>query len=225
MGIYHFDFSAVLAHAPLLLNGAIVTVELTVIGSMGGLLIGVLAGWGRALGAGWLKRALGIYVECIRNTPFLIQLSFVYFGLPSFGVRLDGFSASLVAIVLHMGAYNAEIVRAGIEATPRGQFEAAASMAMTRTQIFRHVLLVPALTRVWPALMTQVVLLLLDSAVCSQVSAKELTYAANYISSQNFRAFESYLVATAIYFALALACQKALLSLHGRVILRRRMAI
>ncbi len=210
MTAYQFDFPAVFSSLPTLIQGAVVTVELTAIGGFGGLVLGIVCAWGKTMGPLWLRKLLGGYVEAIRNTPFLIQLSFFYFGLPALGIRLDGMQASLLAIVINMGAYNAEIIRAGIDATPRGQLEAAASMAMSRALMFRHVVLIPALSRVWPALCSQIVLLLLDSAVCSQVATKDLTYAANIIASQNFRSFETYFVVTIIYFLLAVAIRRLL---------------
>lgn len=218
MAAYQFDFPAVLEFLPVLLKGALVTVELTAIGGIGGLALGIFCAWGKALGPHWLKRMLGCYVELVRNTPFLVQLCFFYFGLPSFGIRLTGFEASLIAIAFNMGAYNTEIIRAGINATPRGQLEAAASMAMAGGSIFRHIILVPALGRVWPALCSQFVILLLDSAVCSQVATKELTYAANIVASQNFRAFETYFLVTAIYFGLAVLARRLLSSAEKQFI-------
>ena len=109
----------------------------------------------------------------------------------------------------------------GVQATPRGQFEAAASLAMSRGQAFVHVVIKPALRRVWPALVSQIVIVMLGSAVCSQIAAPELSYAANFIQSRNFRAFESYLVATGLYLALSLLTRQILLLLGHRYFGRR----
>jgi polar amino acid transport system permease protein len=118
--------------------------------------------------------------------------------------------ASVIAMVINLGAYAAEIIRAGIEATPKGQFEAAASLALSRVQTFLHVVLPPALKKVWPALTSQIIIVMLGSAVCGQIAAQELSYYANLIQSRNFRAFEAYIVATLIYLALSLALRHAL---------------
>jgi polar amino acid transport system permease protein len=149
-------------------------------------------------------------VELIRNTPFIVQLFFIFFGLPSLGVKLTPEVASVIAMVVNLGAYAAEIVRAGIENTPRGQIEAARSLALTELQVFTRVVLPPSLARVWPAMVSQIVIVMLGSAVCGQISAQELSYAANLIQSRNFRAFEAYIVATAIYLLLAVAVRQAL---------------
>jgi polar amino acid transport system permease protein len=146
---------------------------------------------------------VGSYVELVRNTPFIVQLFFVFFGLPALGVKLSPEAASVIAMVVNLGAYATEIVRAGIEATPRGQIEAALSLALTPAQTFLRVVLPPALRKVWPSLVSQIVIVMLGSAVCSQISTEELSYAANLIQSRNFRSFEAFIIATALYLALA----------------------
>jgi polar amino acid transport system permease protein len=197
------DFGAVLAQWPALLRGAAFTLGLTAVSALIGGLVGVACGWARAWGPRWLARLVGVYVELIRNTPFIVQLFFIYFGLPSLGVKLTPEVASVIAMVVNLGAYAAEIVRAGIENTPRGQLEAARSLAMNEWQVFTRVVLPPALGRVWPAMVSQIVIVMLGSAVCGQIAAQELSYAANLIQSRNFRGFESYLIAAAIYLGLA----------------------
>ena len=154
--------------------------------------------------------SVGVYVELIRNTPFIVQLFFIFFGLPSLGVKLSPEVASIIAMVVNLGAYAAEIVRAGIEGTPQGQLEAARSLAMTEAQVFTRVVLPPALGKVWPSLVSQIVIVMLGSAVCGQISAQELSYAANLIQSRNFRAFEAYIIATLIYLTLAIAVRQLL---------------
>lgn len=218
---YRFDFGAVLAYWPVLLKGVVVTVELTVFGAVFGLLIGVAGAWARTQGPALAARPVAAYVELVRNTPFLIQLFFIFFGLPSLGIHMQEMQAACLAMALNLAAYCTEIIRAGIAATPRGQFEAAASLAMTRGQAFVHVVIKPALRRVWPALVSQIVIVMLGSAVCSQIAAPELSYAANFIQSRNFRAFESYLVATALYLALSLLTRQILLLLGHRCFGRR----
>jgi polar amino acid transport system permease protein len=141
----------------------------------------------------------------IRNTPFIVQLYFIFFGLPSLGVKLSPEAASVIAMVVNLGAYATEIVRAGIEATPRGQVEAAVSLALNRRQVFTRVVLPPALRKVWPATVSQIIIVMLGSAVCGQISTPELSFAANLIQSRNFRAFEAFIVATLMYLALSIA--------------------
>ncbi|MGE8496771.1 MAG: amino acid ABC transporter permease [Pseudomonas sp.] len=201
---YQFDFAAVLQHTDLLLQGAAFTLGLTAVGTLLGVSLGVVGAVLRAWQIKPFNRLFGLYVELIRNTPFIVQLFFIFFGLPSMGVRLSEWEAALLAMVINLGAYSTEIIRAGIQAIPHGQLEAAAALAMSRFESFRYVVLRPALAKVWPALSSQIIIVMLGSAVCSQISTEELSFAANFIQSRNFRAFETYLITTLIYLAMAI---------------------
>ncbi len=204
------DFLAILSQWPLLLKGVAWTLALTTISATIGVVVGVACAWSRASGPTWLKWVVGTYVELIRNTPFIVQLFFIYFGLPATGVKLSAETASVIAMVVNLGAYATEIIRAGIEATPKGQIEAAMSLALNRMQTFTRVVLPPALKKVWPALVSQIIIVMLGSAVCGQISTEELSYAANLIQSRNFRAFEAFIIATLIYLALSMAVRRLL---------------
>lgn len=216
-----FDFLIVLEQWRMLLYGLWLTVALTAVSAVLGTALGVACAWVRVEGPAPLRAAVGAYVELIRNTPFIIQLFFVFFGLPSLGLRLSPETASVLAMVLNLGGYSCEIVRAGIEATPRGQIEAAQSLALNRWQIFTRVVLPPALARVWPAQVSQIIIVMLGSAVCSQISTEEVSYAANLISSRTYRTFEAYVIVSAVYLALAVAL-RALLNWAGRRLIFRR---
>jgi polar amino acid transport system permease protein len=204
------DFSAVLVDWPLLARGVAMTVALTAVSATLGLGLGIASAWARVYGGAWLRGLAGAYIELIRNTPFIVQLFFVFFGLPSLGVKLTPEIASVIAMVINLGAYAAEIVRAGLLSTPRGQIEAARSLALTEAQVFSRVVLPPALARVWPAMTSQIVIVMLGSAVCGQIATQELSYYANLIHSRNFRAFEATFIATALYLVLAVALRQSL---------------
>ncbi|SFP17477.1 amino acid ABC transporter permease [Variovorax sp. 770b2] len=205
-----FDFGAVLAEWPLLLRGVAWTIGLTAIGTVLGMIVGIFCAWARSGGPRWLRLIVGTYVELIRNTPFIVQLFFIFFGLPAAGVKLSPEVASVIAMVMNLGAYSTEIIRAGIEATPKGQIEAAVSLALSKAQVFLRVVLPPALKKVWPAMVSQIIIVMLGSAVCGQISTEELSYAANLIQSRNFRAFEAFIIATLIYLALSVALRRLL---------------
>lgn len=204
------DFSVVLKQWPLLLDGLALTVGLTLIAAVFGTLLGIACGVIRSKGPRWARWLIGAYVELIRNTPFIIQLFFIFFGLPGLGLKMTALTAAILANVINLGAYVSEIARSGIEATPNGQIEAAESLALDRWQIFTRVILPPALKRVWPALVGQMVIIMLGSAVCSQISAEELSYAANQIASNSFRNFETYIVVAALYLLLSIALRRLL---------------
>ena len=205
------DFPAVLAEWPMLARGVAATAALTAVAAVAGLALGIACAWARTWGPKALGLAVSAYVELIRNTPFIVQLFFIFFGLPSLGLKLTPETASVLAMVINLGAYAAEIVRAGIEATPRGQVEAGLALALTRAQVFRKVVLPPALKKVWPAMTSQIVIVMLGSAVCGQIAAQELSYYANLIQSRNFRAFEAFIIATLTYLALAVAARRLLM--------------
>ncbi|MGE7991925.1 amino acid ABC transporter permease [Pseudomonas sp. NPDC089554] len=219
---YQFDFAPVLAQGDLLLKGAWFTAQLTVVGTVLGIAIGVLGAVVRAWRLRPFDALFGVYVELIRNTPFIVQLFFIFFGLPALGIRLSEWQAAVLAMVINLGAYSTEIIRAGIQATPRGQLEAAAALAMSRLEAFRYVVLQPALAKVWPALSSQVVIVMLGSAVCSQIATEELSFAANFIQSRNFRAFETYLLTTLLYLCMAIALRQLLAWLGRRLLMGRR---
>ena len=219
-----FDFLAVLQQWPLLLKGVAWTLGLTLIATVIGVGVGITCAWVRSQSGrapGWLKWLVGSYVELIRNTPFIVQLFFIFFGLPAMGVKLSPEVASIIAMVMNLGAYSTEIFRAGIDATPKGQFEAAASLAMYRMQTFTRVVLPPALKKVWPSLVSQIIIVMLGSAVCGQISTQELSYAANLIQSRNFRAFEAFIIATLIYLALSVGVRLLLNWLGPRFLFGR----
>ena len=157
-----------------------------------------------------LRQAVGAYVELIRNTPFLVQLFFIFFGLPSLGIRLNNLAAAALAMTLNMAAYGVEIMRAGLDAVPKGQWEAADSLGLTRYRVFVAVIMPQALRVIFPALSGQIVITMLESAVVSQIAVRDLTYEGDILQARTFRPFETYLVVTGIYFLLATMMQRAL---------------
>lgn len=201
---YELQFRDVFAAWESILDGVWITLLLSVVAMVGGLLIGVLCAAGRTYGPVWLRRIVGAYVEIIRNTPLLVQLFLIFFGLPSFGVRLDGLTAAMIALVINLGAYTTEIVRAGLEAVPKAQVEAGHSLGLSGLQVFRYIVVFPALKAMFPALASQFVLVMLATSVASQISVQDLFHAASIVQSRTFRDFEVYTVIGVLYLALAI---------------------
>ena len=205
------DFMAVLSEWPLLLHGVGWTLALTAAAVAVGTVLATACAWVRARGFGdalapaWLKALVTGYVELIRNTPFIVQLFFIFFGLPAAGFKLSAEAASFIAMVINLGAYATEIIRAGLEATPKSQIEAAISLALNRTQTFFQVVLPPALKKVWPGMVSQIIIVMLGSSVCGQVSTQELSYAADLIQSRNFRSFEAFIIIGVMYLLISMA--------------------
>jgi len=200
---YQLDFGVLVEYFGLLLKGVGVTLGLTAIAATLGIALSIGGAATARWGLKWARTLVALYVELIRNTPFIVQLFFLFFGLPGIGIKLSPEAASVLAMVVNLGAYAAEIVRAGIATTPRGQIEAAQSLALTDMQVFTRVVLPPALQRVWPALVSQIIIVMLGSAVCGQISTPELSHASSLIHSRNFRAFESTFIAMLLYLLLA----------------------
>ena len=211
---YTFQFEALLPYWTTIAEGLANTVGLTLLTTALGCALGVAGAAGRSSKNPWITRGVGLYVELIRNTPFIVQLFFIFFGLPSIGVKLSAWEAGLIAMVINLGAYSTEIIRAGLEATPKGQYEAARTLGLTKSQTFFRVVLPPALQRIYPALTSQCIIVMLGSAVLSQISVHDLTYAANFIQSRNFLSFEIYFVITGIYLVLAVLMRQCFKAIH-----------
>ena len=202
---YQFQFQDVFAAWPLLLRGTWTTIQLSLTATVLGLAVAIFGAWAKTSGPQALRWAVNAYIELIRNTPFLVQLFFFFFALPALGLRWSAHSAALVAMVVNLGAYATEILRAGIESIPRGQIEAGLALNLKRHQVFRYIILKPALKAIYHALTSQFILLMLSSAVVSAISADDLTSVAANLQSQTFRSFEIYIVVALIYLLLAMA--------------------
>ena len=206
---YRLDFGALLQYLSLFLQGTAVTVGLTAVAATIGVALSIggaaASGW-----RGWARPLVGAYVELIRNTPFIVQMFFVFFGLPSLGIRLSAIGAAVLAMTINLTAYAIEIVRAGIEAVPSGQRESGMALGLRPWMIFGLIVLPQALANVYPALVGQIIITMLESAVVSQIAVVDLTHVADFIQSRNFRAFETYLVVTVIYLLLTLVLRRLL---------------
>jgi polar amino acid transport system permease protein len=209
---FQFQFEPVFAQADVLLDGLLLTLELAGAGIVLGGLLGTLLALLRRLVPG-LRFVIGAYVEIVRNTPFLIQLFIVYLGLPQIGIRLTPEQAAVITMTLNLGAYTTEIVRAGLDSVHPSQIEAGLSLALSRWQVLRHVVLAPALARVWPSLSSQFVLMLLSSSIFSFISVQELSGAASNVEQDTFKSFETYIVVTAVYLGLATGLRLILMGL------------
>lgn len=201
---YTFQFRDVFAQQEAIAAGLLVTLQLSAVTISLGFLIGTLLAVVLVYGRRWAASIARIYVEVIRNTPLIVQLFLIFFGLPGIGIKLDVMTASVLALTINLAAYTAEIVRAGLVSIPKSQIEAGVSLGLTGPQIFRHVVLLPALKNVYPSLTSQFVLLMLATSVVSQISAADLFHAGSIIQSRTFRDFEVYTVISVLYLCLTL---------------------
>lgn len=201
---YELEFTAILANIGPLLEGAGLTLGLTAFAAIFSLLLSVGGAVTRLWGAPWAKALVGAYVELIRNTPFIVQLFFIFFGLPSIGIKLTALMAAALAMTINLTAYGIEIVRAGLEAVPEGQREAGLSLGLSPLRVFIQIVLPQAIAVVYPSLVSQIVITMLESAVVSQIAVVDLTHVADLIQSRSYRAFETYFAVAFIYLGMAL---------------------
>lgn len=218
---YRFRFGALEPYADEILQGIVLTVQLSVLTMAIGFLIGVVVAAMRTSAIAPLRIAASIYVETIRNTPLLIQLFIIFFGLPSLGLRLTANEAALVGLSVNLGAYAAEIVRAGIQSVRKSQTEAGYSLGLNGFQVLRHVVLFQALKAIYPALSSQFILLMLATSVVSTIGANELFHVASFIDSRTFRSFEVYAAITLCYLGLTLAFRAVFAAIWWAVFVRR----
>ena len=218
---YQLDFSAIAENLGLLLRGAGITLLLTAIASLFGIVLSIGGAATARSRLGWARVLVLSYVELIRNTPFIVQLFFIFFGLPSLGLRLPALTAAVLAMTINLTAYSIEIVRAGIEAVPPGQREAGLALGISPVSVFVNITLPQAIANVYPALVSQIVITMLESAVVSQIAVTDLTHAADFIQSRTYRAFETYFSVTLIYLGMTLLLRWAF-SVAGRFLFAGR---
>ena len=221
---YALDFSPLLSYWPVFLNGAWLTLKMTALAVIVGVALGTAVAFAKRSKIKLLSRLCSAYIEAVRNTPFLVQIFLLYFGLASIGVRMPTFAAAVLAMTINIGAYAAEIIRAGLESIPPGQIEAAECLGLSKWRIGWHVMLQPSIEKVYPALTSQFLLMMQASAMASQISAEELTAIANTVQSDTFRSLETYIVVAALYLVLSLII-KLITSVLGEYLFRRRRVL
>lgn len=186
-----------------LLAGLVMTVELTVVVICLSLVFALLVALGGMSQIRPLRFLIKAYVEVMRGTPLLLQLVYVYYVLPEIGIRLDSFTAGVIALTLNYSAYLSEVYRGGIQAIQRGQHDAAAALGMTRSLAMRRIILPQAIRIVVPTLGNYFIGLFKDTALCSVVSIQEVLFTAQILAARNFQYFTLYTVVGAMYFAVS----------------------
>jgi polar amino acid transport system permease protein len=213
---YHLDFGPVIEGFPSLLWGCVGTLGLALAGMALAIVIGiggVILRGSRFAPVRWLVMA---FVELIRNTPFLVQIFFIFFALPFAGIRLNPTPTAIIALGINGGAYAIEIIRGGVQSISKGQIEAGLALGLRKALVFRLIVLKPALRAIYPSLASQFVLLTLTTSIASAVSAYELTTVAKRIESDSFRSFEVYGTITLLYLIMSWIVMKLLGAISQR---------
>jgi polar amino acid transport system permease protein len=202
---YIFNYRSVWANKHLFLSGALVTMEIAVLGIVLGLILGMIAAVARNSDNRFARFSSSSFVEVIRNTPLLVQLYLWYFGLGSFRINISPFLCVVIALGINNGGYLTEIIRAGIEAIKKEQTNAGISLGMSWFQVFRYVIIKPALGIVFPAVCSQFVISILASALSMVIGVRDLTYEAVNLQARTFRSIETYIIAIIAYIILSKA--------------------
>ncbi len=220
---FDFDASVMWDSVPFLLTGIRLTILITVVGLFFGFIFGATAGLLKLSRNVVLRKLAGTYVESIRGTPLMVQVMFLYFGLPmAVGMRIAPLTAGIVTIALNSGAYIAEIVRGAVQSINPGQMEAARSIGLTRFQAMRYVVWPQALKRMIPPLGNQFIISLKDTSLLVVIGVGELTRTGQEIISVNFRAFEVWLTVAIMYLMLTMTISKILSVVEEKVFHVRR---
>jgi polar amino acid transport system permease protein len=202
---YVFHFQSIWNSKVVFLSGTLVTLQLAVLAMLFGTALGIVGAVAR--NSQW-RIARGISaaaVEAIRNTPLLVQLYLWYFGLGVLGIDVPPYWSVVIAMGVNNGGYMTEIIRAGIEAIKSQQIKAGISLGMSGFQVFRYIIIMPALGIVFPAVSNQFVISILMSALAMIIGVKDLTYQAVYLQAHTFRSIETYIVVIIVYIILSKA--------------------
>ncbi|WP_163873377.1 amino acid ABC transporter permease [Rhizobium laguerreae] len=200
---YVLNFSVVFEKMPDLLMAALATIGLALAGMSLALVIGVIGVAVRTSKVRPLRAAVIAFVEVVRNTPFLVQIFFIFFALPMMGIRLNPTVTAIIALAINGGAYAIEIIRGGVDSIHKGQVEAGLALGLHKAQVFRLIVLKPALRAIYPSLTSQFIMLTLTTSVCTSIAAYELTSVAQIIESDTFRSFEVYFTITLMYLVIS----------------------
>ena len=185
------------------LRAAWLTLQVTLLAFVVAMLLGLLAALASTSRVAVLRAIARCYIEVIRNTPVLLQIFIVFFGLPSMGITLNAYTAGVIALGVNVGAYLAEVFRAGIQSVPRGQLEAASILGLERSQIFIEVVMPQAARAVYPAIVNNLIQLLLGTSLLSAIALPELTGMATVINSRTLLYIQTFSVTLIAYLVLS----------------------
>ncbi|HYS63278.1 MAG TPA: amino acid ABC transporter permease [Paraburkholderia sp.] len=179
------------------------TLQVTLLAFAIAMLLGLLTALASASRIRLLRMIASVYIEAIRNTPVLLQIFIVFFGLPSLGITLNAYTAGVIALGVNVGAYLAEVFRAGIQSVPRGQLEAASILGLERSQIFMEVVLPQAARAVYPAIVNNLIQLLLGTSLLSAIALPELSGTATVINARTLLYIQTFSITLAAYLVLS----------------------
>ena len=206
---YVFNLRAITPYLGDLVSAAAATITVSLATMVASLALGMVFAVGRQSRHRAIRFCATAYVEFFRNTPLLVVLYFVYFMIPTIGLRLSSFQSALLAMSLHAGAYMTEILRAGLSAVPYGQYEAGHAQGMSRLQILRYVVMPQVFRTIYAPLGNQFIAIILASSLTSAIAVNEIASWMQTAGAASFRYFETFLVAAVVYLVLSQAVNLA----------------
>ncbi len=220
-----FSLSEMMGFLPVLLRGAWLTIEVSVISYVLALLLGLLLGIARLSPFPPLRWLAAAYIQLLRGTPLLTQLFFISDALPYAGIILLPFTAGVLGLTLNYAAYMAEVFRGGIQAVPRGQFEAAKALGMTRRRMMRRIIIPQALRLIVPPLGNFLVSIFKDSSLVSVITMRDLTFTGQILAASTFKYFEIFTLVGLIYLAISYPAAKLVEFVEARLEISGRRGV
>jgi polar amino acid transport system permease protein len=210
------DWNIIVQYLPFLVKGALLTLEISILALVLGLLFGLTAALGKLSRNFTVRHIAAFYIWLIRSTPLLVQLFIIYFGLPQLGIDLGPYISGVLGLGLNVGAYNAETIRGGIQSIPNGQQEAARSLGMSSALAMRRIILPQALRIIIPPLGNNFIILIKDTSLVSTITLVELTLTAQRFIGSTYKPFEMYVMAAFLYAVLTTTASLLLGKLETR---------
>jgi polar amino acid transport system permease protein len=221
---YTIDFADIWPRLPYLLGGAWLSLQIAFLAFCGGMVIGLLGAMAQSFSGPWLRRPVDAYVSLFTNTPQLIQIYFIFFALPDWGILLSPYDAVLIGMTLNAGAYLTQIQRAGFASVHRAEIEAAETLGFTKLQSVRYVILPHIMRTLFPPLSNLYILMTLGTSMAAVFGVEELTGRAFNVNSETFRSIEVFLIAAGIYIVITFVATFLLAGI-GRNFFRARMKL
>jgi polar amino acid transport system permease protein len=219
-----FSIADMIGFLPPLLHGALLTVLVSLLSFALALVLGLLSGLGRISRLAPLRALTAVYIQFIRGTPLLLQLFFIYYVLPYAGLVLTPFTSAVIGLTLNYAAYMAEVFRSGIQAIPKGQWEAGLASGMSRRVLMRRIILPQAVRIVIPPLGNFFVSIFKDSALVSVITMRDLMFSGELLASATFKHFEIFSMVAAIYFLISYPTAKFVEFVEAKLDIQQRPA-
>lgn len=220
-----FSIHDMIGFLPSLLEGALVTIMVSLLAFSMALVLGLAAGIARISRLAPLRVVTACYIQFIRGTPLLLQLFFIYYVLPYVGIVLTPFVSGAIGLTLNYGAYMAEVFRSGIQAIPKGQWEAGASVGMSRRLLMRRIILPQAMRIIVPPIGNFFVSIFKDSALVSVITMRDLMFSGELLASATYKHFEIFAMVAVIYFLISYPVAKFVEWIEARIDITRRPTV